>query len=722
MRRTLGLVPFLSDRRQPAARAAVLIVGTRADAGRLRIAAASLARHAKWADRFVLAIDQLPGDELRCDAAPLPAAEFIAYERLLNLAYTSTPRGLAEALVPQALHVLLERGYDAAVALPATAFARAPLDPFFAALDAADVIPDPAFATGWWGARRGAARRVTRRHPSDTEIITLRDASSRALTRAAVVLVHDDLPPVNGRDVSHALLAVPDAIAELASAYRRTSLDVGGGARGPAYRYAAFSNGVAFDDACRALLRDALAAGERFDDPGDVRAAPGFFAWLISPSAPGLRLNRYLERYVALRPALRRAFPGCGAKPAELVSHLRAQRPDDLDPAWYDSDALIPAALRDAVPESAGVNVIGYFRAELGIGEAGRSLARAVRIAGVPHALIDFSSGSSNRSGDRTIERFEDGPRYDISVLCANPDQFSVFDLHPSSAAFGGGRYRVGAWWFELPDLPPDWLGGLARVDEIWAGSHFVEAAMARVAPVPVTYVPPIVEPRPNARVSRAEFGLADDELAYLFVFDFNSVWERKNPDGAVAAFRRAFETGVGARLILKTINSHLHPAAYQRLRDIVGDDPRITLIDEYYDADRLARLMRACDAYVSLHRAEGFGLTIAEAMLYGKPAVATRWSGNLDFMTPQNSFLIDGKLTRIDRAAGPYYAGGLWAEPDLDAAAAAMRLIADHPRAAADRAALGRLDVRSLFSAARVASLVRARIDAIGAKRKVCA
>jgi glycosyltransferase involved in cell wall biosynthesis len=449
-----------------------------------------------------------------------------------------------------------------------------------------------------------------------------------------------------------------------------------------------------------------------------VRAPASFFAWLCAPSKPGGQLSRYLERYVALRPALRRAFPRCAADPAPLLRHLRAQRPPDLDAVWYSGDPVTPAALREPVPQRTGVNVVGYFRAEFGIGEAGRSLATALRTAGVPHALLDFSSGSLNRNADTSIERFDTAPPYGISILCANPDQFAYFDHHATATAFGDGRYRIGAWWFELPDLPEAWLGGFTRVDEVWVGSRFVEAAVARVSTVPVTYMPPIVEPRATAPVSRAEFGLADDDLAFLLVFDFNSVVERKNPAGAVAAFRRAFPPG-RARLLIKTINAPLHPEAFARLRDVIGDDARIRLIDEYYDRDRIARLMRACDAYVSLHRAEGFGLTIAEAMLYGKPVVVTGWSGNLDFTTQENSFLVDARLVRIDRAYGPYYAGGLWAEPDLDAAAAAMRTIAEQPHEAARRAERGRLDVRLLYSRGRVSSLMRARIDALAAMGK---
>ncbi|HEY4441811.1 MAG TPA: hypothetical protein VGN14_15225, partial [Candidatus Elarobacter sp.] len=479
------------------------------------------------AARYVLAVDALPGDEIPVDAVPLSPVEFVAYDALMSAAYASTPSELVASLVPDALRCLARRGYDAVIALPSTAVARAPLDPFFEALETADVVPDPDFDAGWWGMLAKSGRSVMRRHPADAEMVVLRGAGPQAVGRASVVLVDGDPPPAASEDVSAALRTAADPSAELAVAYRRLWSDANAGESGPPYRYVSFSNGVAFDDVCRALLRAGIAAGERFDDPDDVRAPASFFGWLASPFAPGRRLSRYLERYVALRPALRRAFPRCGTNPDELLAYLRERRPDDLDPVWYDADARAARALGEPIAGTAGVNVVGYFRAELGIGEAGRSLANALRSAGVPNAVLDFSVGSSNRSGDRTIEQFHDQPHHDITVLCANPDQYGVFDLHSAAAAFSAPRYRIGAWWFELPDLPPSWLREFARVDEVWAGSRFVEAAIARVAPVPVTYIPPIVEPRPTAPVSRSEFGLDDDDLVFLFTFDFNSVWER---------------------------------------------------------------------------------------------------------------------------------------------------------------------------------------------------
>ena len=114
-----------------------------------------------------------------------------------------------------------------------------------------------------------------------------------------------------------------------------------------------------------------------------------------------------------------------------------------------------------------------------------------------------------------------------------------------------------------------------------------------------------------------------------------------------------------------------------------------------------LLGFLAASDAYVSLHRAEGFGLPLAEAMLLGKPAVATNYSGNLDFMTPRNSWLVDFRRVALDRGHRPYPAGGTWAEPDLDHAAEQMRHVYRHREDANEVARRGRDELRALLSAA---------------------
>ena len=370
------------------------------------------------------------------------------------------------------------------------------------------------------------------------------------------------------------------------------------------------------------------------------------------------------------------------------------------------------------VSNGSGVNVVGMFRAELGVGESGRSMVRALRRAGEPTALLDFSAVSANRQNDRSITDFAPSPVYPTTLLCANPPEYPAFGASSMVRAFREGRYRIGSWWWELPELPDDWCGAFAVLDEIWVGSRFIYEAVARVSPIPVTYIPPVVEVPPAAQIDLAKFGATAGEMIVLVMFDFHSVWQRKNPDGAIAAFRRAFRGNERVRLIVKTINGEARPEAKARLYDSIGGDNRISLVDRYLNREDVFRLISSCDAYLSLHRSEGFGLTVAEAMAYGRPVVVTDWSGNVDFATTANSFPVNVELTQLTETYGPYLRGSHWAEPDLSHAAAQLRRIYEDPVTARARGSRGSFDVARRFSTVRVARLVADRLAAIRSSR----
>ncbi len=225
-------------------------------------------------------------------------------------------------------------------------------------------------------------------------------------------------------------------------------------------------------------------------------------------------------------------------------------------------------------------------------------------------------------------------------------------------------------------------------VDEIWTASRHSAEAIRRKVAKPVHVVPPAVDPPAPAPLPAGPAAAGGEGPLFLTCFDFDSVIERKNPEGAMAAFRLAFPAG-GARLLVKSVNGHLHPERLAALAAAAADRPDIHVVDRYLERAEQAALIAACDVFVSLHRAEGFGLMLAEAMWFGRPVVATGYSGNLEFMDEETARLIPWRPAEISTGAGPY--SGSWAEPDLEAAAGALRDLAD-PRGPAhglgDRAA----------------------------------
>ena len=198
----------------------------------------------------------------------------------------------------------------------------------------------------------------------------------------------------------------------------------------------------------------------------------------------------------------------------------------------------------------------------------------------------------------------------------------------------------------------------------------------------------------------------------FLFAFDYLSVFGRKNPIAAITAFARAFPPDSGAALIVKSLNHDRDPRAHEQLREAVASHPDVHLIE-----DRLSRadrdgLMNAADCYVSLHRAEGFGFTLAESMWLGKPVIATGYSGNLDFMTTENSYLVDYRLVPIGPGNDPYPPDGVWAEPDVDHAAALMREVHERREQAARRGERAAAEIRSRHSPETAGRAMVARLE----------
>jgi len=359
------------------------------------------------------------------------------------------------------------------------------------------------------------------------------------------------------------------------------------------------------------------------------------------------------------------------------------------------------------------VNVAGYLEAELGIGEAARQLIAALDARDVPVAPIGMRTPMT-RDKHRFAHRPapSDGP-FTVNVICDNAIAISAF-AESFGAHFFEGRYSIGLWFWEVSTFPARWDAAFGHLDEVWAASEHIAAAVRTRSPIPVSTVRLPVEPVGVASAGRAALGLPEG-FCFLFVFDYNSVLERKNPLGLVRAFTRAFPAGSGASLVLKAINADKQPAASRQLRDAAAPHPDIHLLESFVSPEEKNALIAGCDCYVSLHRSEGLGLTLAEAMYFERPVIATGYSGNLDFMTDGNGYLVDYELRSIGPGSDPYPPEGEWAEPDVHHAARLMRQVFDHPEEARERGRRAARDIRRTHSADAAGSMLEGRLEELG-------
>lgn len=365
---------------------------------------------------------------------------------------------------------------------------------------------------------------------------------------------------------------------------------------------------------------------------------------------------------------------------------------------------------------NAGFNIAGYFTTESGVGEAARLMARSVEASGIPHVLIDFEQSYDLRRSDRTFTDFSSDNPYGINLIHVNADQVDIF-VQAYGEEFFTGKYNIGFWMWELHDFPMEWSDRFRYFDEIWTASAFSAEAIAKISPISTVKIPlPVVE-YGGKLLGRDHFELPLDRFVFFFMFDFMSVFERKNPLAVIEAFKRAFRADDKTTLVLKCSNGNSHPPNAARLRGAVKH-PSIHLMEGYLCREEIASLIHACDAYVSLHRSEGFGLTMAEAMSAGKPVIATAYSGNVDFMTVGNSFPVRYHLVEIEKDEGPYRRGSSWAEPEVDHAAELMRWVFEHRESAAQVGMQGKEHVATYFSPEAVGKLVKARVRVIMSRK----
>ena len=371
---------------------------------------------------------------------------------------------------------------------------------------------------------------------------------------------------------------------------------------------------------------------------------------------------------------------------------------------------------------SLGVNAVGYLRGGLGLGQAARLYVEALHAAGVPVRtttvdvnLPDVVGPDGRRAQAKTMD-FADlhvEGELPFNLVCVNAPELPALHAQLGSEFFEN-RYTIGVWAWEVDVVPSSWDRAFGLVDEIWVYSRYVQEIISNVSPVPVVRMPlPIVAPPPGGDVSGLHL---PDGFTFLFLFDFYSTLQRKNPLGLVEAFTRAFAPGEGPQLVLKSHNGDFKPERLARLQEAAGDRPDIHIVDQFLSSSEMAALMRRADCYVSLHRAEGFGLTLGETMALGKPVIATGFSANLDFMTAENSYLVSHKETLVGPEGENYPAHGTWAEPDVDHAARLMREVWSNQAEARARGARAQRDIAEHFSLDAVGRVARERLKRLAA------
>ncbi len=462
--------------------------------------------------------------------------------------------------------------------------------------------------------------------------------------------------------------------------------------------------------------------------------APRWRSWLAQRlelrTQPGVTVSRATLMLWQRRRDLQQVYdlkaaPGWGA----LARWEHKARQTDAALHWLADPLAAPAqdaAAKPAAPRPFGLNLIGFAFGEMGIGEDVRMAAAACEAAGIPFKVVNIHPGDHLRQADRALEEHlgeegdEEAP-YAVNLFCLTGfDTVRVY-LERGLALFAG-RYNIGWWPWELPVWPTQWQSAFEVVDEVWAATAFTHAMytsaqQAASAPLPVTLMPLAASVARVQPTTRQELGLPEQRFLFLYVFDFNSYLARKNPFAAIQAFQKAFspdDDSVG--LVLKTMNSQPDNPEWQRFVKACGADARIVLLDQTLDRGAVLGLIDACDAYVSLHRAEGFGRSLAEAMLFGKPVVGTHFSGNVDFLTEETGFPVKWKRCAVKPGEYPFVVAqdqAWWAAPDIAHAASQMQAA----RSAGGHTAFAKRLKKSAevtFSPQRIGLLMRERLGVI--------
>lgn len=362
-----------------------------------------------------------------------------------------------------------------------------------------------------------------------------------------------------------------------------------------------------------------------------------------------------------------------------------------------------------------GVNISGYINKQFGLGEGVRSNIRAIKTTDVPYVINDFNITISKHVMDETQNALavsEENP-YNINLVQINIDRLHSV-MQETDKSYFQNKYNIAFWAWELENFPEESKVFFSLFNEIWVPSNFCTEAISKVSPVPVVKMMHSIEIE-TPSFTRKDFNLPEDKFIFMTMFDYYSSIVRKNPIATIEAYEKSFgKNNPDVLLLIKTSISKEFSDEKKKLVDRIADNKSIIIIEEILERDQLYSLMNCCNCFVSLHRSEGFGLTMAEAMYLGKPVIATAYSANTEFMNLNNSFPVKYDLIKTGDL---YYFStekDIWADADVDHASEQMSLVYNDKNIAAAIAQRGQSDVKKFLSPEVMGEKIKQRLELI--------
>jgi len=360
-----------------------------------------------------------------------------------------------------------------------------------------------------------------------------------------------------------------------------------------------------------------------------------------------------------------------------------------------------------------GVNLCGFINGEFGLGEATRIMADILEAGNIPFTIVEYQVNRHFYREKKWDHKIANEFIYNTNLLCTNMDGVPYFMRNADRSVFAD-RYNIGYWFWEQLSIPEDRLASFGLVDEVWVSADFFIETYSQYTDKPVTTIPLAVSLEGEDHFSRKDFGIPEDAFVFLASFNTMSTSERKNPVGVIKAFTQAFPEEENIRLVIK-ISSPEVQLGETKILEMIEKAPNIDIIIGTFPREKMNSMINCCDVYVSLHRSEGFGLMPAEAMYLGKPAILTNWSGNTEYMTPENCCPVGYQLIELEEDLPPYRKGFLWADPDVEQAAEYMKRLFEDKEYYDKISFNAKETIRNSFSPEAISKSIKNRLIKLG-------